>query len=61
MNTTANAPFVASTALRSALFGLALMAAGLTLAGIDTLAAQGATDANALMAQTPATAISTRA
>lgn len=55
MNTTANAPFVASTALRSALFGLALMAAGLTLAGIDTLAAQDATNAAALMAHTSAT------
>lgn len=61
MNTTPNAPFVASTAVRSTLFGLALMAAGLTLAGIDTLAAQGAADASALMAQTVAAAVPAKA
>lgn len=47
---TPTTPFAPSTAVRSALFGLALMAAGLTLAGIDTLATQTTPDATALMA-----------
>lgn len=46
------APFTASTTLRSTFFGFALMAAALTLAGIDALAQYSGSpdDQTALMA-----------
>lgn len=57
MNKTQRPAFVSSTATRSALLGLALIAASLTLAGVDSLSTYSAqAPATTLMAQaqTPA-------
>lgn len=50
------APFAASTTLRTTFFGFALMAAALTLAGVDALAqySSDTADQTTLMAQSPA-------